>query len=209
MCSAATLRGKDSRHSSLLRERRWPSWRGSHLSLEGNHFSKRIAMPGMIAVVISSKNRRAVKSGCLQLSLQLGPRLFMKTSPGCGSPRLAITNGTGWNRAHLEQTVWKQQFQFGSNLTSREKIHSVVLYHSCHILAPPRSRGGSGVGLANTCDWPRLVTVLLRAALQKAAKVPTYKCFAIDMKPVGISCLGPFLIANGSCVTTPVMSVQH
>lgn len=39
-------------------------------------------MPGMIAVVIGSENRSAVKSGCLQLSLQLGPRLFMKTWPG-------------------------------------------------------------------------------------------------------------------------------
>lgn len=41
--------------------------RGSHLSLEGNHFSKRIAMPGMIAVVICSGNRCAIKTGWLSV----------------------------------------------------------------------------------------------------------------------------------------------
>lgn len=38
MCSATTLQGEDSQHSSLVRERYRPSQIGSRLSLGGNHF---------------------------------------------------------------------------------------------------------------------------------------------------------------------------
>lgn len=34
-----------------------------------------------------------------------------------------------------------------------------------------------------------------------------YECFNVDLKQVGISDLGAFLITNGSCVMTPIMSV--
>lgn len=34
-----------------------------------------------------------------------------------------------------------------------------------------------------------------------------YKCFSVDLKLVGISYLGPFLITNGSCVMMPIISV--
>lgn len=45
MCLGATLWGKDSQHSSLVKERYRPSLIGSRLSLGGNHFLWRIAMP--------------------------------------------------------------------------------------------------------------------------------------------------------------------
>ena len=34
-----------------------------------------------------------------------------------------------------------------------------------------------------------------------------YKCFSVDLKLVGISYLGAFLITNGLCVMMPIMSV--
>lgn len=58
MCSASTLWWEDSQNSSLFRERYWSSQIGSHLSLGGNQFLRRIAMPGMITVVISSETWR-------------------------------------------------------------------------------------------------------------------------------------------------------
>lgn len=49
-----TFRGFDSQHFYPVTEWYWPSEIGSRLSLEHNHFSRRIAMPGMITVVIGS-----------------------------------------------------------------------------------------------------------------------------------------------------------
>lgn len=72
MCSAATLRGEDSQHSSLVGERYWPLQIGSRLSLGGNHFLRRTAMPGMIAVVIGSKTwHRERKLSLFSLSFSL------------------------------------------------------------------------------------------------------------------------------------------
>lgn len=53
--SATACQGEDSQHSSLFRERYRPSQIGSRLSLEGNHFSRRFAILGMITVVIASE----------------------------------------------------------------------------------------------------------------------------------------------------------
>lgn len=50
-----TFRGFDSQHFYPVTEWYWPSEIGSRLSLEHNHFSRRIAMPGMITVVIGSE----------------------------------------------------------------------------------------------------------------------------------------------------------
>lgn len=62
MCSATMLRGEDSQHSPRKSYR--PSQIGSRLSLGGNHFLRRIAMPGMITVVISRETWRR-ESGLL------------------------------------------------------------------------------------------------------------------------------------------------
>lgn len=132
----------------------------------------------------------------------------MKTLPGS---RIAKFAADGSQQHRLDSSGVRANgletaFQFGSNLTSGENIHLLVLDNSAlnttHHHHPHHGHGGPCLELANTCEQPRLVTVLLRATQQKAAKLPTYNCFAIDMNPVGISCPGPFLIANGSCVMT-------